>query len=84
MNEKGVFIQLWHPYCEGMIVVDQIGDDFYQFNEERMIMAGRKTKRTFQIGDPVRIQVSRVDMDARQVEFHLISSSKPTPKSGQK
>lgn len=72
MTEKGIFIQLWHPYCEGMILVDQIGDDIYQFNEERMVMAGRKTKRTFQIGDPVRILVSRVDMDARQVEFELI------------
>lgn len=72
MNEKGIFVQLWHPYCEGMILADKIGDDFYQFNEERMVMAGRKTKRTFQIGDPVRILVSRVDMDARQVEFELL------------
>ncbi len=72
MNEKGIFVQLWHPYCEGMLPVDKIGDDIYQFNEERMVMAGRKTKRTFQIGDPVRVLVSRVDMDARQVEFELI------------
>jgi ribonuclease R len=72
MNEKGVFVQLWHPYCEGMLPVDKIGDDFYQFNEEKMLMYGRKTKRTFQIGDPVRVLVVRVDMDARQVEFELI------------
>jgi ribonuclease R len=72
MNEKGIFVQLWHPYCEGMLPVDKIGDDIYQFNEERMVMAGRKTKRTFQIGDPVRVLVARVDMDARQVEFELI------------
>ncbi len=72
MNEKGVFVQLWHPYCEGMLPVDKIGDDFYQFNEERMVMYGRKTKRTFQIGDRVKVLVVRVDMDARQVEFELI------------
>lgn len=72
MNEKGVFVQLWHPYCEGMLPVDKIGDDIYQFNEDRMIMAGRKTKRTFQIGDPVSVRVVRVDMDARQVEFELL------------
>lgn len=72
MNEKGVFIQLWHPYCEGMLSVDQIGDDIYEFNQDRMVMAGRKTKRTFQIGDKVNIKVVRVDMDARQVEFELV------------
>jgi ribonuclease R len=72
MNEKGVFVQIWHPYCEGMLPVDKIGDDFYQFNEERMVMVGRKTRRTFQIGDSVKIRVARVDMDARQVEFQLI------------
>lgn len=72
MTEKGMFVQLDHPFCEGMIQIESLTDDWYQFNEERMVMSGRKKKRTFMIGDRVKIQVVRVDLDSRQVEFELL------------
>ncbi len=71
LTEKGMFIQLDHPYCEGMVPVDTMKDDFYQFIEERMVLMGRRTKKTFTIGMRVKIQVVRVDLDARRVEFEL-------------
>jgi ribonuclease R len=72
LMERGMFVQLDSPYCEGMITVDSMKDDFYEFNPERMVMAGRKKKRTFQVGKRVRVQVVRVDLDARQIELQLI------------
>lgn len=72
LTEKGMFIQLWHPYCEGMVTTDSMKDDWYQFNEERMVLYGRKKRRTFTIGMKVKIQVVSVDLDARRVEFHLL------------
>ena len=74
LTEKGMFIQLWHPYCEGMVTTDSMKDDWYQFNEERMVMFGRKKRRTFTIGMKVKIQVVSVDLDARRVEFHLLET----------
>ncbi|MBS1959176.1 MAG: ribonuclease R [Bdellovibrionales bacterium] len=71
MTDKGMFVQLWHPFCEGMVQIESMTDDWYSFNEERMVFSGRKKKRTFQIGDKVKIQVVRVDLDTRQVEFEL-------------
>ena len=76
LTEKGMFIQLFHPYCEGMVPVESIGDDWYEFREERMMFIGRKTKKVFQIGTLVKISVVRVDMDARQIEFHLVGNAK--------
>jgi ribonuclease R len=76
LTEKGMFIQLWHPYCEGMVTVDGMKDDFYQFNEERMVLYGRKKRRTFTIGMKVMIQVVSVDLDARRVEFMLVDKEK--------
>ena len=72
LTEKGMFIQLWHPYCEGMVTTDSMKDDWYQFNEERMLLYGRKKRRTFTIGMKVKIRVVSVDLDARRVEFHLL------------
>jgi len=71
LSERGMYIQLDHPYCEGMVTVDSLKDDFYQFHEERMMLVGRKKKRIFQIGQRVKIQVVRVDLDSRQIEFEL-------------
>lgn len=71
MTDKGFFVQLDQPYCEGMVQMESMRDDWYSFNEERMIISGRKKKKTFKIGDRVRIQVVRVDLDSRQVEFEV-------------
>ncbi len=72
LTEKGMFIQLWHPYCEGMVPVDSMKDDWYEFNEDRMLIVGRKKRRTFTIGLKVKIQVVSVDLDSRRVEFRLM------------
>lgn len=76
VSDRGMFVQLWHPYCEGMVPVDSMQDDWYEYQEERMVLVGRKKKRSFTIGMKVNIQVVRVDMDARQVEFQLLEDKK--------
>jgi ribonuclease R len=75
LTEKGMFIQLWHPYCEGMVPVDTMRDDWYEFNEERMTLFGRKKRKTFTIGKKVKIRVVKVDLDSRRIEFELLESS---------
>lgn len=69
--EKGLFAQISDPYVEGMISRDSMDDDYYQFNEERMIFYGTRKKRTFQIGQKIRVQVTRADLDRRQIDFQL-------------
>ncbi len=71
LTDKGMFVQLWHPYCEGMVPVETMKDDWYEFQEERMQMIGRKTRKTFTIGQKMNIRVVSVDLDSRRVEFEL-------------
>jgi ribonuclease R len=75
MIETGLFAQLKDPYCEGMINRESMMDDFYIFNEERMIFYGRRKKRTFKVGDPVRINVLKADIDRRQIDFGLLDGA---------
>ncbi|MCM2279078.1 MAG: ribonuclease R [Oligoflexia bacterium] len=74
MIETGLFAELAEPFVEGMISRDSMMDDFYQFNEDRMIFYGRRKKRTFKIGDRVRVRVLRADVDKRQIDFGLVES----------
>ncbi len=73
MIETGLFVQLDDPFVEGMISKDSLKDDVYEFDENRMIFYGKKKKRTFKMGDSVKIQVVRVDLEYRYIDFGLVT-----------
>jgi ribonuclease R len=72
MMEAGLFVQLNDPYCEGLVTKDSLADDFYQFDEDRMMFVGKRKKRIFKTGDTVRIRVLRADIDTRKIDFGMI------------
>lgn len=74
MIGSGLFIRLSNPYVEGLVPIDSMNDDVYEWNEDRMVFFGKRTKRTFKIGDPVRIRVVRADLERRQIDFVLVRS----------
>jgi ribonuclease R len=75
MMENGLFIVLQDPFVEGVINKESMTDDQYEFQEERMLFVGRRKKRIFRIGDPVRIRVEKVDIDLRLIDFALAEST---------
>jgi ribonuclease R len=72
MTENGMFVLLEDPFVEGMIHKDTLDDDFYQFDDQHMIFFGRRKRRTFRMGDKVRVRVARADIDLRIVDFELL------------
>jgi ribonuclease R len=72
MANAGLFVEILDPYCEGLISGDSMVDDFYQFNEERMVFVGKRKKRAFRIGDQVEVRALRADIDRRQIDFGLL------------
>lgn len=72
--EFGFFVELDQIFVEGLVRVTSLQDDFYQFQEDQYLMRGRKTKKEFQLGQKVLVQVERVDLDKRQIDFILLES----------
>ncbi len=70
----GLFIQLDTLYVEGMVHVSELGSDYFRFDEARFELRGERTGVRYAIGDKVNVQVSRVDLDARKIEFRLLKS----------
>jgi len=68
----GLFIELVEHYVEGRVHVSSMADDFYRFVEQQHVLRGENTKKTYRLGDKVRVQVVRVDMERRQVELGLV------------
>lgn len=71
ISPYGLKIRLRDFYVEGFIHVSYMTDDFYTYNEKSVSLSGRHTRKTFRIGDELRVTVDRVDMDEREILFGL-------------
>ncbi len=70
--EDGFFVELLDVYVEGMVRTQDLTDDSYRFLREPRVLVGRRLKRRFAIGDPVRVAVQAVHPASGRVEFALL------------
>ena len=68
----GFFVSLDEIYAEGLVRLVDLPDDYYLFQESRLRLKGKRTGRSFQIGDRVMVQVARVDLRRRHINLELI------------
>jgi len=70
----GLFVQLDDLLIDGLVHVTSLKRDYYQFDAAHHRLVGEQTNRTYQLGDRLTIEVARVDMEERKIDFDLISS----------
>jgi ribonuclease R len=70
----GLFVQLEDLLMDGLVHVTALKRDYYQFDPVRHRLVGDMSKRSYQLGDRLLVEVARVDMEDRKVDFDLISS----------
>jgi ribonuclease R len=71
----GLFVQLETLFVEGLIHISELGGDYYQYDEVRQELRGERTGIRYRLGDRVHVLVSRVDLDARKIEFSLVKNT---------
>jgi ribonuclease R len=71
VTEWGIYVELLGCKCEGMISMRDMTDDFYDYDEENFRLVGKKTRRQFQLGDDLKIEVARANLAKRQMDFIL-------------
>ena len=69
----GLFIELIEHFVEGMVHVSTMADDYYRFIERAHVLRGENTGQVFRLGDKVRVQVIKVDMERRQIDLGLVA-----------
>tara|TARA_Y100000589_G_scaffold155323_1_gene147953 strand:+ start:93556 stop:95727 length:2172 start_codon:yes stop_codon:yes gene_type:complete len=72
VSEWGMYVELVDNYCEGMVRLRDLNDDYYYLDEENYRVVGRKYGYTYQMGDEVTVRVKNVDLDRKQIDFELI------------
>lgn len=72
VSPHGVFIELEDLYIEGLVHVSNMRDDYYHYLDREHVLLGERTKQRYQIGDKLLVQVERVDVDRRQIDFIIL------------
>lgn len=68
----GVFVTLQDLYVDGLVHVSELGSEYFQYNEAAHELRGERTGRRFRLTDELHVQVSRVDLEARRIEFRPV------------
>jgi ribonuclease R len=71
----GLFVALDGVYVEGLLHVTELGNDYFNFDKARHEMVGERTGVKYRLGDRLRVQVSRVDLETTRIDFVLADST---------
>jgi ribonuclease R len=68
----GLFVTLDALYVDGLVHITELGGEYYRFDEARQELRGERTGIRYTVGARVRVQVSRVDLDGRKIDFRMV------------
>ena len=69
ISKWGLFVEINENYCEGMVHINDLNDDYYYIDEENYRIIGYHNKKILRIGDPIKIKIKRVDLRKRVIDF---------------
>ncbi|MYL22436.1 ribonuclease R [Vreelandella massiliensis] len=79
VTQFGLFVRLDEFFVEGLVHVTSLPSDYYHYEAEKHRLKGERTGTSYRLGDGVTVQVARVDMDERKIDFSL-TDDKPRPR----
>ena len=69
VTEWGLYVELTENACEGMVPIRDLDDDYYEYNEKTYSLTGIRKKRCYRLGDPMKILVTRANLERKQLDF---------------
>lgn len=81
VTEWGVFVEITETKCEGMIRVQDMDDDYYDFDQKNMRLIGSRTKKMITLGDKVKVRVVNTDIDRRTIDLEFANNDERKPRA---
>ena len=72
VTEWGLYAEIIENKCEGLIPMRDLDDDYYEFDERNYRLVGRRTHKCYALGDTVKIEVARCNLEKKQLDFALV------------
>jgi ribonuclease R len=71
VTEWGIYVEIIENQCEGMIAIRELQDDFFEYDEENYCIRGRRSGKVFMLGDKIRVEVAKADLQKKQLDYRL-------------
>ncbi len=72
VTEWGIYVEIIENQCEGMVNIRELGDDYYEYDEENYCIRGRSDGKVYTLGDRVTIEVVKADLQKKQLDYRLV------------
>ena len=72
VTEWGLYVELDENKCEGLIPVRDLPDDYFELDERNYCLVGRRRGERYRLGDKVKVQIARANLDRKQLDFALV------------
>ena len=72
VTEWGLYVEINENKCEGMIPIRDLDDDYYELDDKNYRIVGRRNKKMYSLGDPIKIKVARANIERKQLDFALV------------
>ena len=71
VTDFGLFVQLSGLQVDGLVHVANLGADYFRYDAHRRALIGERTRRSYAMGDEIKVRVSRVDPSERKIDLEL-------------
>jgi ribonuclease R len=71
VTEWGIYVEIIENQCEGMVSVRDLADDYYEYDEENYCLRGRTTGKIYTLGDRVKVEVVKADLQKKQLDYRF-------------
>lgn len=75
VTEWGLYVELNENKCEGLVPIRDLADDYYVFDDRNYCLVGRKTHTRYTLGDRVKVQVARANIEKKMIDFALLDDT---------
>ena len=72
ITEWGMYVEIEPTKVEGMVMLREIKEDFFIYDEKNYCLIGKSTRKRFTLGDKVRIKVSKTNLEQKLIDYTLV------------
>ena len=76
VTKYGLFVELNELFIEGLVPLATLHDDHYLYHENTRQIIGQRTRKTYSLGDPIRVFVDRIDAMQKRIQFGVLEEVK--------
>ncbi len=80
VTKFGLFVELTDLFVEGLVPLNTLVDDHYTYHENTREIIGQRSRKTYRLGQLVRVLVDRIDPVEKKIQFALLEKEQPPPK----